>query len=189
MSKEQLRKEAMSYLKGLPKIEKKQLEKELTEKMLGTDLWKRSHVIGMTLSMEMEWDTTTLIKAGWRQNKLICVPRTEKKGRKMSFFQLNHFGQLKNSTNSIREPEEGAREVEKKAIDLLIVPGLLFDKNGYRIGFGGGYYDRFLKDFTNHTASMCTDKQIKETLPTETHDVPVQYLLTETGLKKLDNQA
>jgi len=184
VNKEKLREQAIQYLKSLTSLQKKKIEAELTENMLNTNLWKRSNVIGITLSMEMEWDTTMLIRAGWEQNKIIGVPRTNRTKKMITFYQLDHSKQLKKSLYNIREPDENSEKIEEKNIDLLIVPGLLFDKNGYRIGFGGGYYDRFLKEFTNNTISMCNSKQIKKAIPIEVHDIPVQYLLTEKGLKK-----
>lgn len=72
--------------------------------------------------------------------------------------------------------------VKKDAIDLLIVPGLVFTKKGYRVGFGGGYYDRYLTDFTQPTVSLVHTKQFVEDFPIEPFDIPVQYLVTEKGI-------
>ena len=71
---------------------------------------------------------------------------------------------------------------------LCIVPGLCFDKNGSRIGYGGGYYDRFLKDFCGVVMGLCYDECFLESIPRDEHDISVDLILTETGLKKADGR-
>ena len=70
--------------------------------------------------------------------------------------------------------------VEKKNIDLIVVPGVVFDRQGYRIGFGGGYYDRYLSDFEGKRIALAFDEQVIEAVPRESHDLPVHILITET---------
>ncbi len=71
---------------------------------------------------------------------------------------------------------------------LCIVPGLCFDKNGSRIGYGGGYYDRFLKDLCGVVMGLCYDECFLESIPRDEHDISVDLILTETGLKKADGR-
>ena len=85
----------------------------------------------------------------------------------------------------ISEPDtQKAKEIDKNQIDLLLVPGLIFTRDGYRIGFGGGYYDRFLTDFVQPTVSLASTKQLVDDFPVEPFDIPVNYLLTEEGFVK-----
>lgn len=184
MNKKQLRKKAMENRKNIPEDIRNSIENILCMNLLHTDLWKQSDVIGVTIATENEWDTTLLIETAWKEHKTICVPRTIREENKLIFYRLDDFSQLKRSSYNILEPAENGQEIEKNAIDLLIVPGLLFDKNGYRIGYGGGYYDRFLMDFQNKTVSLASEKQLVDHLPAEAHDIPVQYLVTENGLLK-----
>lgn len=72
-------------------------------------------------------------------------------------------------------------------IDLLLVPGLAFMNNGYRLGFGGGYYDRFLKLYKKQTASLAFSSQIVSQLPVESHDIPVQKIITEERIIECDS--
>lgn len=70
-------------------------------------------------------------------------------------------------------------KVVKDEIDLLIVPGLIFSSEGYRIGFGGGYYDRFLKDFQGPTVSLAFGEQIRDDWQPENFDIPVAKIITD----------
>lgn len=184
MDKKQLRKEAIHRQKSLPKEKKKQIELVLTSNLLTSNLWKESHTIGVTVSMSFEWDTLRIMKSAWKNNKTICVPQAIKEGNKLLFYRLDRLNELERSGYGILEPTENFTKIEKNDIDLLIVPGLLFDRNGYRIGFGGGYYDRFLVGFQNKTVSLLSEEQLIDQVPKTAHDIPVQYLVTEKGLLK-----
>lgn len=78
------------------------------------------------------------------------------------------------------EPKEHETDaVSKEEIDLVIVPGLLYNRAGYRVGFGGGYYDRFLKDYRGYTISLAFSFQLIDHLPHEEYDIPVGKMITE----------
>lgn len=182
MLKPELRKLMTGFLKKLPEWEKRDIEKQILKNLLSSSLWKDARTIGVTVSQGFEWNTRPIIESGWAQGKTVCVPRCIPKEKKLVFYVLDDFGQLEKSFYNLLEPKtEETAKVEKPQIDLLIVPGLVFDKNGYRIGFGGGYYDRFLSDFPNKTVSLAHSSQIREDLPIGSHDIPVQHLITETG--------
>ncbi|MFK4997667.1 5-formyltetrahydrofolate cyclo-ligase [Bacillus sp. N9] len=76
------------------------------------------------------------------------------------------------------EPIEEMEAVEKEQLQLMIVPGLIYDRNGYRIGFGGGYYDRYLKWFQGNKISLAFAEQVIDHLPIEDHDVAVHKIIT-----------
>lgn len=182
MLKSELRKAMTGFLKKMAEQEKKDIEEKILQNLLSSSLWKDARTIGVTVSQGFEWNTRPIIESGWKQGKTICVPKCVPKEKKLIFYELEDFGQLEKSYYNLLEPEtEKTTKVEKPQIDLLIVPGLVFDKNGYRVGFGGGYYDRFLMDFPNKTVSLAHSGQIRGDLPVDSHDIPVQHLITETG--------
>lgn len=78
----------------------------------------------------------------------------------------------------IKEPVDTS-DNSKDIIDFVIVPGIVFDKNGYRIGYGGGYYDRFLSSFSNPTCGVCFDEQIVDELPRCDYDVKLNYIVSD----------
>ncbi len=93
----------------------------------------------------------------------------------MSFYR----GTLGKSFKGIKEPKLFKRKAFKKDLDIIIVPGIAFDKRGYRIGYGAGFYDRFLKDFRGKKIGVAFDCCIVERVPVSKNDVPVDVILTE----------
>lgn len=185
LEKKQLRELLLSRLKKQPIIEKKRIERELTEQLIGSPLWNRANMIGITISQSLEWNTKIIIKTAWEQGKVICVPKTNPLNYKLVFYVINSFEDVENAYYGLLEPIiDQTIPVKKEEIDLMIVPGVVFDSFGFRIGFGGGYYDRFLTDFRNETCSLVSIQQLVEKLPNESHDVPVNYLVTEKGIQK-----
>lgn len=180
MDKKQLRKSMIQELQAKSTKEKWEIEQKITETLLSTKLWKRSKIIGITISQHIEWDTKYIIKEAWTQGKTICIPKIYPNKHEMIFYKINSFAQVKKQHYDLVEPILGKVEaIQKKQIDLLIVPGLAFDKAGFRIGFGGGYYDRFLADFPNDTLSLLGHSQLINEIPSEHFDIPVKYLVVE----------
>ncbi len=185
MDKAELRKDMIASLKELSSQEKNTIEKQLTEQLLNSSIWSEAHTIGVTVSQGFEWDTRKIIEAGWKQGKTIAVPKCIPSEKSMIFYKLDHYDQLEKVYYGLLEPKpEETVEVAKTQLDLLIVPGVLYDRKGYRIGFGGGYYDRYLADFSNKTVSLVFTQQLRESLPTDSYDMPVQHIITENGLIK-----
>lgn len=159
------------------------MEEKLTYQLLHTDLWKNASSVGITISQGFEWDTKAIIEAAWNDNKQVSVPKCDPSIKALTFYQLTTYEQLEVVYYNLKEPNpDQSQETEKSTIDLLIVPGLLFDPSGYRIGFGGGYYDRFLTNFPNTTVSLISKGQLVKEIPKEKFDLPVNYLITEDGL-------
>ncbi|MFB4166475.1 5-formyltetrahydrofolate cyclo-ligase [Virgibacillus sp. JSM 102003] len=182
MDKIELRKNAITMLKSVSEQERKNIEGKLTQNIVESNIWEQSDVVGITISNGFEWNTKPIIEAAWDEGKSICVPKCRPKERKLDFYRINTYEQLEVVYYNLLEPiPEVTQRVDKDMIDLLIVPGLLFDRSGFRIGFGGGYYDRFLSDFPNNRISLASNAQIVEGLPTEPYDIPVDKIITESG--------
>ncbi|MUV39633.1 5-formyltetrahydrofolate cyclo-ligase [Lentibacillus sp. JNUCC-1] len=180
--KQELRKSAIGLLKGMPDDEKDQISEQLYQQVYASDAWQAAKVVGLTVSQGMEWDTWPLIHQAWNSGKIVCVPKCDPKTKRMTFYQLDHFDQLERVYFNLLEPKPTeTMSVSKEDMNALVVPGLLFDKRGYRIGFGGGFYDRFLQDFNQPTLSILSSKQLVDHLPAESFDIPVRQLLTENG--------
>lgn len=162
---------------------------DITTQLFASKLWKDAKAVGVTVSGGFEWDTAAIIERGWQDGKTMAVPKCIPEFRRLEFYKLESFEQLENNFYNLQEPDpERSSRVEKQEMDLLIVPGLAFDKRGYRVGFGGGYYDRFLTDFPNTTISIFYSKQLLDHLPIEPFDIPVQALLTEKGFIKKEDR-
>lgn len=143
-------------------------------------VWKEARSIGITLSINGEVETREIIQEAWKLKKLVAVPKTDPKLHELAFYALESFEQLEPGHFGIMEPKiDSTSIVNSNDIDLLFVPGLVFDRKGYRIGYGGGYYDRFLAQFSNKTLSLAFSFQVVDEIPRFDYDKPVDCIITE----------
>jgi len=142
--------------------------------------WQQAHTIGITVSIFPEVDTKAIIVHAWSQGKRVAVPKCEPKLRQMDFRILTDLSQLECVYSGLFEPRvDQTTPVNPEEIDLLIVPGLAFDARGHRLGFGGGYYDRYLATFSGNTLSLAFKEQLIGNFPTEDHDIPIGKIVSE----------
>lgn len=183
MNKETLRKEMLIKLKKLEPETRRQKTDRIISRLLADSVYQEAHSIGITLANFPEIDTLPIIQHAWESGKQISAPKCIPSSRKMDFYAFDRFDQLETVYMNLKEPNRDmTRYMPPDEIDLLIVPGMIFTRTGYRIGFGGGYYDRFLADFSHRTASLAFDCQIFANLPVEAHDIPVQMIYTDNQL-------
>lgn len=136
-------------------------ELELYEALFATSIWQKAHRIGVTISSSIEIDTKPIILQARLQSKEVYVPRTLP-NRQMSFFKLKRNTVIEKNSFGIYEPQIDAELVQKEELDLLLVPGLAFSLQGDRIGFGGGYYDRYLADYRGVSVSLVDPQRLFE---------------------------
>lgn len=177
--KEWIRKEMLGKLRGLPSQDRIRMENELTKAVCSSREWKASKTIGVTWSNFPEIDTHKIIGKGLEEGKRMVVPYSGK-DRVMTFHEYLPDTAMARSKFGIMEPVDKSNLVPPQEIDLLLVPGLAFSETGYRIGFGGGYYDRYLASYSGKTLSMLFPFQLFKDpdWEIEAFDVPVQKLLT-----------
>lgn len=183
MNKTQLRLHIKKKLQALEKTEYEQRCHLITKQLYALPEWQESNVVGLTVSAPFEVDTWSIIRHAWISGKKVCVPKCVPVTKEMQFYLLSDFQKLEKVYASIYEPIIDQKSaIGCECIDFMIVPGLLFNKNGYRIGFGGGYYDRYLRGFTGYTASLAFSFQLSDDIPVEVHDLPVQKIVTDECL-------
>lgn len=174
----QLQKEALKTLS----IHQKQTESNrLYQLLFETAAWQEAGTIAVTLSMPIELDTAPIIEAAWSANKKTVVPKIV--NHQMIFVPFDDGSSLQTGQLSIREPVTEVA-VSANKIDLVIVPGLAFTRSGARLGFGAGYYDRFLVNYTGKTIALALSPQIKQNIPIEAHDQLIQEVLTVQTTKE-----
>ncbi|MYL71924.1 5-formyltetrahydrofolate cyclo-ligase [Halobacillus litoralis] len=184
MEKNELRFKGRKILQEISVKDRLHLEAKMHETLFKSELWKNAEVVGVTLSQTHEWSTEPIIEEGWRTGKKMVVPKCIPQNREMDFYHLEKYDQLERVYFGLREPKpESSALVEKNEMDLLLVPGLLFDEKGYRIGYGGGYFDRFIEGFRGKTVMIASDRQKYSPLPFEEFDQRVEYVLTESGVR------
>ncbi len=180
MEKKQMRLYIKKKLSTLVKTEYEQRCHRITQLLYALPEWRQSNVVALTVSAPFEVDTWSIIRHAWMNGKKVCVPKCEPLTKEMQFYLLSDFQELEKVYAGIYEPIiDKTSAISCECIDFMIVPGLLFNKNGYRIGFGGGYYDRFLPNFTGYTVSLAFSFQLSDDIPVEVHDLPVQKIVTD----------
>lgn len=128
-----------------------------------------------------EIDTMPLLRQILADGKRLCVPLCVEKGV-MELRQISAIEDLIPGSYGIQEPPANAPAVSVDEVDLSIIPCLTCDHGGRRLGFGGGYYDRFLGAYRSAAVLVCRERLIREELPVEPHDMPVPWVITERGL-------
>ena len=127
-----------------------------------------------------EPETSRLIGELVRRGKTVGLPRMLP-GHQMEVRRCDPDKPLVQVSFGISEPGEDCPLLEREAIDLVLVPAVCYDRWGYRLGFGGGYYDRWLENFSGFTAGLCREAVLQDRVPIEAHDARVDVLLTEGG--------
>lgn len=172
--KSDIRKQVLSQLKALPQPQKKEMDHTLTERFLHHPFYQEAKTIATYLSFPHEFQTDSLIKRAQQDGKEIVIPKTYPKG-KMDFV-VYEPEKLERNSFGLLEPQGDFKILEPSQIDLIHVPGLAFTNEGYRIGYGGGYYDRYLENFSGHTISTLYPCQIQDFHP-DPYDIPVEEVL------------
>ena len=172
----ELRKQVLYEMKAISQEQKQFIDQALTEQLLQHPFYQEAKVIATYLSFPHEFQTQELIEQALRDCKKVLIPKTYSKGR--MDFVIYDPQQLVKTSFGLLEPQGDLGVVDASQIDLVHVPGLAFTMEGYRIGYGGGYYDRYLKHFPGHTLSTVYPCQIRDFIP-EDHDIPVQEVLID----------
>lgn len=145
--------------------------------------WQEARAIGITISRQPEVDTLQIIRKAWELGKEVVIPKCIPKTRELIFRSFTRFSELEMVYSGLYEPiVEKTEAIPSDSIDLLIVPGLAFSKSGYRLGFGGGYYDRYLGENKSKTVSLAFSQQMVTQIPIEPHDYPVSKIITNEGV-------
>ncbi|MGE7862206.1 5-formyltetrahydrofolate cyclo-ligase [Bacillus mobilis] len=177
-----LRKQIIEHMNSLSEERYTTLSEQIAFSLYAQKEWVEAKTIGITLSMENEVNTYPIIEKAWEEGKNVVVPKCNKGTRTMSFRQIRNFDQLETVYMNLREPIPAlTEEVGADDIDLQIVPGVAYTGRGERIGYGGGYYDRYLVHYKGKTLSLAYSFQMVEHIPVEPFDKNVEKIITEKG--------
>lgn len=182
MDKIDARKKAKEILMNLS-IEKRNYQEELIlDYLKNLPEWTEAKIIALTKSMSIEFSLKKVVKLARKMNKKIVVPVTLPH-RQMKFAYWDEKTQFQKNSFGVEEPTQPVW-VDEKQIDLIIVPGLAYSKRGERLGFGGGYYDRFLERDSFSTIGLAYQEQVYEEAfwNVEVFDQTVQILITKEGV-------
>ncbi len=169
--------------KALSKKDVEEKSEKIKKNLYSLPEFKTAKNILFYVSFNNEVNTINIIKELLdKKEKNIIVPFVEKNNPMLQLSELKDFNELEPKTFGILEPKKNKiKKIDANKVDLVIVPGIVFDKKGHRIGYGYGYYDRFLKTLKESAkkVGLAFEFQLIDKIPEEKHDIPVDIVVTE----------
>lgn len=181
--KHQIRVAAGSRLAAIDKFYYLESNKDILYMLLTVPEYKQAKRVFTYYSISKEVDTRALIGGALKSGKQVFLPATLG-GGKMEFREYNDGDELVKGRLNIPEPREGAAVSEPEDGDVIIVPALVYDLDGYRLGYGAGHYDRYLASCGGFAIGLCRNRMMMRELPREDHDIPVKCIVTETKIER-----
>ena len=175
MDKQALRKQIRDQKRAMTESEIVSKSEQLGRLFTASEAYKQAKTIYVYLPYNQEVRTTAMLQQALDDGKRVAVPKCY--GDEMRFIYLDDLSKVEKGYCNIPEPiEDGPIADDPTA--LVLMPGLAFDPQGHRMGYGGGFYDKFLAAEPNHpTLALCYDFQMLEHLETEAHDIPVDFVI------------
>lgn len=157
---------------------------------LGSQCYRASKKIALYAAKDREVDTRMIFDRAQAEKKIIAFPRIIGKGE-MVFLKVESYEKMIPNQYGILEPRPDWEEIRIEELELILVPGVAFDRRGYRLGFGGGYYDRVLARLKPEVLScgFAYSFQVLPSLPVDRHDQKVKRLITEQGFIRLSSNS
>lgn len=187
MYKKELRNIIIKNRDDLNFLERNGMDDLILDNLLKSKMYKESINIFTFINYGSEVQTKGFITKAIGDGKKVFVPKIVKGTREMKAVEISSLENLRPDNWGILEPKTFDGEIDKNFLDLIIVPGVAFDRNGNRMGYGGGYYDRYFSNmsFKINKVALAYEIQLVELLQTESHDVAVDYIITEKEIIKI----
>lgn len=184
--KQDLRSEIRENRKNILPESKINMDDEIRKQLFQTKEYQDAETVLTYASKPSEVDTINIIKDMLKSSKHVAVPRCIPETSQMDFYEINSLDQLKNGCYGILEPDLSlCKKVRQDKPCICLVPGLSFDSQGYRLGYGKGYYDRFIASFSGYTIGLCYCAYIRGELPRGYFDRPVNIIITEKYSRRI----
>lgn len=182
--KSSLRSNYLAARSGIPAPVRRRSDAVIRARLLALPVVREAPVVLTYASVRAEVDTRALIEELLAAGRAVAVPLTHPSGHTMTFHRIGSPDELVPGFRGIPEPPDGAPALTVRDMvgSVCLVPGLVFDGAGHRVGYGGGYYDRFLPFYPGWKVAPARTTQLSSNpLPVGPHDVPVDYIVTESG--------
>ncbi len=181
--KQELRLACRERRKNMPPDEKLQLDMAIADNVRRLKEYRPAKTLLIYMSTPIEVDTVQIIKNAWADGKKVAVPRCIPDSRDMEFYYIDSLDCLSPGTFSVLEPPSDLPIVTDFSGCLMIVPGMQFDMKGFRIGYGKGYYDRYMVRFTGISAGICYSNELKPFMYHGRFDRQVDIVVTDKRIK------
>lgn len=184
-AKAALRAEVLEMRRALDPEVRHVLSLSIGERVARLPAYREARVVHAYVgAVDGEVETRALVERALRAGKRVLCPRVARRPRRLEHYEIASLDELELTAFGLWEPVPArARHLPADELagllDLVLVPGIAFDRHGWRIGFGAGYYDRFLARVTATTVALAYSLQVCDAVPHEPHDVPVDRIVTE----------
>ena len=175
MDKKELRRSIRERKRAMTEEEIVSRSEKLAERFIASEAYKNAKTVYGYLPYNQEVRTVPMLEQALKDGKRVAVPKCY--GDEMKFIFMDDLSKVEKGYANIPEPIADEPIADDETA-LVLMPGMAFDPQGHRIGYGGGFYDKFLSTEPNHpTLALCYEFQMLPSLETEAHDIPVDYVL------------
>jgi 5-formyltetrahydrofolate cyclo-ligase len=180
-AKAAIRAELLAARRVLDEDVRRVLSLSIGERVVRLDAYRRAAVIHTYIgALDGEVETRDLVARALRSGKRVLCPRAERAPRRLEHYEIRSLDDLERTALGLSEPDPvRATRADPAEAGVVIVPGIAFDRAGWRIGYGAGFYDRFLATCEAATVGLAYSFQVRDALPHEAHDVAVDVVVTE----------
>ena len=182
--KQRLRQQCKTLRKELGWETRQQASQAICDRLVAWELFQTSDFILTYMPMRTEVDLRSLL--GTFPGKHWLLPRIIPEEDHHMVFHPYDPDHLIQHPFGMAEPAPYLPEISSKEIELVLVPGLAFDRSGWRLGYGGGYFDRFLMEFSGASTGVVFQALLLDSLPHNEYDIPMKWLVTENGLLRTE---
>lgn len=177
-----IRKEVIKKRDSIDLEKKQEKDRLIMDKVFSLPHFKRARTVFYFASFRSEVSTSSQIEEALRMGKRIILPKVDRIDKRLRLYEIYNTGEIKPGFMGIPEPDvPSERERDINDADLVIMPGVAFDLKGNRLGYGAGYYDKLLSTLEKEIplVAIAYEEQIVDSLPSESHDVRVDMIVTD----------
>lgn len=175
-----LRSQAIKWREGLSKAGKQQIDFKIQTQIQTLWIYRNARTVLVYCAKDLEIDTKFLIERSWKAGKIVAAPRCVPGTSRMEFYRITDFSQLEKGAFGVMEPKPADYALIRDFSDsVCIVPALACDKQGHRLGYGKGYYDRFLSAFGGKSICPQYSQFVMDSIPCGKFDRKVDMIITE----------
>lgn len=177
--KNRIRKEILSLRKSMTETIIEQYSRKITQKLISHPIYQNAELVFCYVDAKNEVKTSDIIKDAWSLGKKVAVPKVH--GEVMKFYLIDSYEELEQGCFGILEPKEECEVVvEVPRNSVVIMPGVAFDRQGNRIGYGKGYYDKYFSKYLEvYKIAIAFSLQIVPEIPADRFDIKADCVITE----------
>lgn len=161
-------------------VNKAEKDEMICKNFLSSPLYKNASQILCYASLENEISTDLILKTAFSDAKAVALPKCTDENGNMTFYYVKSMSDIKTGSFGIKEPKADiCAEVCDFTDSVCLVPAFSYDLRGFRLGYGKGYYDRYLQKFNSISAGLCYNNFLMNDLPCDKYDKAVNFVFTE----------